>query len=90
MILDPDDDDDNYLTPPAQGKKLKVGTGTSPRKKYVQKKKKVGIGYAGDQKEDVGSPSAFALSKLILMPNRPLDKPKPRQSSTPKMKNWGS
>jgi hypothetical protein len=36
MILDPDDDDDNYLTPPALGKKLKVG-----------------IGYAGDQKEDV-------------------------------------
>jgi hypothetical protein len=27
MILDPDDDDDNYLSPPAQGKKLKVGTG---------------------------------------------------------------
>ena len=27
MILDPDDDDDSYLTPPAQGKKLKVGTG---------------------------------------------------------------
>lgn len=38
MILDPDDDDDSYLTPPAQGKKLKVG-----------------IGYAGDQKEDVSS-----------------------------------
>ena len=36
MILDPDDDDDSYLTPPAQGKKPKVG-----------------IGYAGDQKEDV-------------------------------------
>ncbi|KAH9045491.1 hypothetical protein EDB85DRAFT_1906919 [Lactarius pseudohatsudake] len=27
MILDPDDDDDSYLTPPAQGKKPKVGTG---------------------------------------------------------------
>ena len=36
MILDPDDDDDNYLTPPSQGKKSKLG-----------------VGYAGDQKEDV-------------------------------------
>ena len=36
MILDPDDDDDNYLTPPTQGKKSKLG-----------------VGYAGDQKEDV-------------------------------------
>jgi hypothetical protein len=38
MILDPDDDDDGHLSPPAQGKKSKVG-----------------IGYAGDQKEDVSS-----------------------------------
>ena len=36
MILDPDDDDDNYLSPPSQGKKSKLG-----------------VGYAGDQKEDV-------------------------------------
>lgn len=36
MILDPDDDDDNYLSPPCQGKKSKLG-----------------VGYAGDQKEDV-------------------------------------
>ena len=38
MILDPDDDDDNYLSPPSQGKKSKLG-----------------VGYAGDQKEDVSS-----------------------------------
>ncbi|KAN0131396.1 hypothetical protein V8E53_010773 [Lactarius tabidus] len=45
MILDPDDDDDNYLTPPALGKKLKVG-----------------IGYAGDQKEDTtGQAEAQAI-----------------------------
>lgn len=45
MILDPDDDDDNYLTPPAQGKKPKVG-----------------IGYAGDQKEDTtGQAEAQAI-----------------------------
>ena len=36
MILDPDDDDDIYLSPPCQGKKSKLG-----------------VGYAGDQKEDV-------------------------------------
>lgn len=36
MILDPDDDDDNYLSPTTQGKKSKLG-----------------VGYAGDQKEDV-------------------------------------
>jgi hypothetical protein len=36
MILDPDDDDDSYLSPPCQGKKSKLG-----------------VGYAGDQKEDV-------------------------------------
>jgi hypothetical protein len=38
MILDPDDDDDNYLSPPSQGKKSRLG-----------------VGYAGDQKEDVSS-----------------------------------
>jgi hypothetical protein len=36
MILDPDDDDDTYLSPHSQGKKSKLG-----------------VGYAGDQKEDV-------------------------------------
>ncbi|KAA1466765.1 hypothetical protein DENSPDRAFT_831644 [Dentipellis sp. KUC8613] len=42
--LDGDEDDDNYLTPPAQGKKLKIG-----------------IGYAGDQKEDTtGQAEALA------------------------------
>lgn len=40
MILDPDDDDDNYLSPPSQGKKSKLG-----------------VGYAGDQKEDVSGHS---------------------------------
>lgn len=40
MILDPDDDDDNYLSSPSQGKKSKLG-----------------VGYAGDQKEDVSSHS---------------------------------
>ncbi|KAI0268350.1 hypothetical protein BC834DRAFT_869029 [Gloeopeniophorella convolvens] len=35
IILEPEDEDESYYTPPAQGKKLKVG-----------------IGYAGDQKED--------------------------------------
>lgn len=39
MILDPDDDDDNYLSSP-QGKKSKLG-----------------VGYAGDQKEDVSGHS---------------------------------
>ncbi len=47
MILDPDDDDDSYLTPPAQGKKPKVG-----------------IGYAGDQKEDVSSSPLRFLSSF--------------------------
>jgi hypothetical protein len=42
VILDPDDDDDSYLSPPSQGKKSKLG-----------------VGYAGDQKEDVsGKPLA--------------------------------
>lgn len=40
MILDPDDDDDNYLSPAIQGKKSKLG-----------------VGYAGDQKEDVSGHS---------------------------------
>ncbi|KAF8272514.1 hypothetical protein EI94DRAFT_1769775 [Lactarius quietus] len=48
MILDPDDDDDSYLTPPAQGKKPKVG-----------------IGYAGDQKEDTtGQAEAQAIQHV--------------------------
>jgi len=45
MILDPDDDDDNYLSPPCQGKKSKLG-----------------VGYAGDQKEDTtGQAEAQAI-----------------------------
>ncbi|KAI9507568.1 hypothetical protein F5148DRAFT_1204007 [Russula earlei] len=45
MILDPDDDDDSYLSPPTQGKKSKLG-----------------VGYAGDQKEDTtGQAEAHAI-----------------------------
>ncbi|KAH9966032.1 hypothetical protein BC827DRAFT_1355112 [Russula dissimulans] len=45
MILDPDDDDDSYLSPPTQGKKSKLG-----------------VGYAGDQKEDTtGQAEAQAI-----------------------------
>ncbi|KAI0065922.1 hypothetical protein BV25DRAFT_1797993 [Artomyces pyxidatus] len=45
--LDIDDDDDAYMTPPAQGKKLKVG-----------------IGYAGDLKEDTtGQAEAQAIQR---------------------------
>jgi hypothetical protein len=40
MILDPDDDDDTYLSPHSQGKKSRLG-----------------VGYAGDQKEDVSGHS---------------------------------
>ena len=48
MILDPDDDDDNYLSPPSQGKKSRLG-----------------VGYAGDQKEDVsGHPRVSMLSSF--------------------------
>ncbi|KAI0307244.1 hypothetical protein B0F90DRAFT_1807893 [Multifurca ochricompacta] len=47
MILDPDDDDDSYISSSALGKKLKVG-----------------IGYAGDQKEDTtGQAEAQAMQQ---------------------------
>jgi hypothetical protein len=52
------------------------------------KKSRLGVGYAGDQKEDVSShPRAFE-AKLILAPIRPLDKQKPRRIRSPRMKNW--
>jgi len=70
MILDPDDDDDSYLSPPTQGKKSKLG-----------------VGYAGDQKEDVSHHPRILSAMLFLTPIRLLDKQKPKRSRSPRMKN---